>query len=211
MMESGVHAEAWTSSCSHAHHHPSDPGKHPAAVFGTQKTHSASCPQGGGQKPPPSAARHDRGPLSPAASAPVVCRCRNLAAFWTVPTHHPLDSRNNHRTRVGCYPDSRRNAGFHAQARNCSGYESPGSCTSTLMQSPKVIAPRKIGRIMSRGKRFSPDVLCMLPDLAWQRRGLLMVGFHHVPTLLPEGVRSSRNQPLQRGGFDGWGGFPVRA
>jgi hypothetical protein len=75
----------------HAHHHPQDPGNHPeCAVFGTQKTHSACCPQGGGQKPPPSAARHDRVPLIPAASAPFVCRCRNLAALKTGPTRHPL-------------------------------------------------------------------------------------------------------------------------
>ena len=75
---------------SKTHPPPVGPRRNPdCAVLETRKAHSACCPQGSGQKPPPSAARHDRGPLIPAASAPVVCRCRNLAAFKTGPARHP--------------------------------------------------------------------------------------------------------------------------
>ena len=132
-------------------------------------------PPGSGQKPPPSVTRHDCCPLSPAASAPVVCRCRNLAAFKTHPPPFgrgaisaPMPTRK---------PESGRNAGIHAQARNRSGNEPAGSRTRALMQSPKVIAPPEMGLIVSRGQRLSSMFCTCLPGLACQRRGLLMVWF----------------------------------
>ena len=93
---------------------PTRPRQHSeCAIFGTQKTHSVCCPRRSGQKPPPSAARHDRSPLNPAASAPFVCRCRNLAAFWTAPTHHPFETRDSHQTGAVRHPGYRRNAEIH--------------------------------------------------------------------------------------------------
>ena len=150
--------------------------------------------------------RHRQPPVTIAAPSTPPQALRSSAAVGisppSRPTHLPLRGAQSSRPCRPAGPNPDEAPGWiHAQPRGCGGMVPAGSRARALEQSPKVIALRDLPDGLSRPAAVL-DVLRMFArSSVSEERASDGRDVHHVPTLFPEGVRSSHRRPFQKGGL----------